>query len=203
MHTARISRPEHNCPSAAGKNPASHPAWMARQDKGQFQLGLSPDLQVIEVDSAEFLVGDLFRRRFETDSFPQEPRHFVALAKMDDGTFLPLGYVHYSYWNGCALCGGLVMDDRNYRRLSSAARKAIRAAGGIAELLLGRSFSMLPNDLLAIWGHVGNPQSEKVCLRVGFVRVNSPYLMAVWRDERLSEADRADLVRQAEMIGPF
>lgn len=158
---------------------------------------------VLEVDDAEPLVGDLFRRRFHTPYFPDEPRHFVALATLPDGSALSLGYVHYTMWQGCALCGGLVIDDRHYRRLPTALRRTLQAAGGVAELLLRRSFDRLPADTPAIWGHVGDRQSEKVCLRVGFERTDDQYLLAVWRDTSLDDTSKRAWVERVSAITPF
>jgi len=158
---------------------------------------------VAELHDAEFFAGDLFRRRFRTDSFPQTPRHFVAFAAQPDASLLTLGYVHYTMWEGCALCGGLVIDERRYRRLAPAAREAIRGAGGVAELLLRQSFARLPGDTIAIWGHVGDLQSRVVCARVGFRQTPSPYVMAVWRDAALSDAEKAAWVARVTALGPF
>lgn len=160
-------------------------------------------LTVAEVDDAEFFVGALFRRRFHTDSFPSEPRHFVAFTATPDGSLLSLGYVHYKMWEGCALCGGLVIDDRHFRKLPSTTRDAIHQAGGIAELLLRQSFSRLPESTLAIWGHVGNKQSEAVCLRVGFQRTASDYVMVVWRSSELSELQKRAWIDRVTALGPF
>ncbi|ADJ28516.1 hypothetical protein [Nitrosococcus watsonii] len=164
---------------------------------------VSDAIFVIEVDQAESLVGHLFRRRFNTPTFPREPRHFVAFSKLSDGSLLTLGYVHYTMWEGCALCGGLVIDDRHYRRIGEASRKAIRKAGGVAEILLRASFDLLPDDLTAIWGLVGDKQSAKVCLRVGFVRTESDFLMVVWRDARLTDGQKTEWIKRASQLDPF
>lgn len=189
--------------AASAESQPLHPAWQARENARPVDGKFKGCFEVVEVDSADLLVGDLFRRRFHTDSFPETPRHFVAIAKLGNGSFVSLGYVHYTYWNGCALCGGLVIDDYNYRLLPKDVRQSIREAGGVAEQLLRTSFAALPDDLTAIFGLVGNPQSEKVCLRVGFVRVDSPYLMAVWRDERLNADEMDVLIRKVESLGLF
>lgn len=160
-------------------------------------------LTVAEVDNAEFFAGELFRRRFHTDSFPSEPRHFVAFAAMPGGSLLSLGYVHYTMWEGCALCGGLVIDDRRFRKLPSTTRNTIHRAGGIAELLLRQSFSRLPESTIAIWGHVGNKQSEAVCLRVGFQPTLSEYIMVVWRGSELSDLEKQAWVDRVAALGPF
>lgn len=158
---------------------------------------------VVEVDNAEPIVGGLFRRRFNTDGFPKEPRHFVAFAIKEDGCLLPIGYVHYTMWDGCALCGGLVIDNRHYRRLSTSVRQAIHTAGGIAELLLRQTFARLPKDITAIWGNVGDKQSEKVCLRVGFEKTSRKHLLVVWRDSSLTNEDKACWIDRAYAMTPF
>lgn len=158
---------------------------------------------VREVEDAEPLVGALFRRRFHTDTFPAEPRHFVAFARQADGSELTLGYVHYAHWQGCELCGGLVVDERHYRRLPAAARATINAVGGIAEQLLRQSFAALPDTTKAIWGRIGDRQSELVCRRVGFVSTEAEYIFVVWRSAEFSGSDKQDLVDQVAAIGPF
>lgn len=160
-------------------------------------------IQVIEVNPAEFFVGNLFKRRFNTDTFPQEPFHFVAFSKLPNGSFLTLGYVHYYLLENSALCGGLVIDDRLYRQLPDSYRAEIKNNGGIAELLLRDSFAKLPNNLTAIWGYVGNPQSEKVCLRVGFERTFHKHILVVWKDAELAEIERNEQIQKIISIGPF
>lgn len=157
---------------------------------------------IAEVDEAEPLVGALFFRRFNTTRFPGVPRHFVAFATLPDGSLLTLGYVHYSRWEGCELCGGLVIDDRHYRRLPPPMREALKAAGGVAELLLSETFRRLPEETLVIWGYVGDLQSRKVCLRVGFERTEHKYLLAVWRRD-FSPDQKAAWLERAQAIGPF
>lgn len=179
----------------------TYPVESTYADKAEYVI--HQDFSVAEVDDAEFFVGDLFRRRFFTDSFPATPRHFVAFARSDNGQMIPLGYVHYTMWENCALCGGLVIDDRQYRRLTKSIRSAIREQGGIAELLLQASFKKLPNELTAIWGHVGNPQSEVVCKRAGFLRTTDPYVMVIWRDATLSEAEKTVWLNKVIEVGPF
>lgn len=166
-------------------------------------LHINDALKVIEVDDAEPLVGKLFRRRFNTPDFPKTPRHFVAMAQRPDGNTLPVGYVHYEMWETSALCGGLVIDERGYRTLPTAVRKAIRSSGGIAEMLMAESFEQLPPETMAIWGHVGSDMSEKVCLRVGFERTEDPYVMVAWRQSQLGNDTREAWLARVVALGPF
>jgi hypothetical protein len=163
---------------------------------------VSDVLCVTEIASAEFFVGDLFRRRFNTPSFPDMPRHFVAFYKIDEKTMMPVGYVHQTPWEHCYLCGGLVIDDRFYRRIPAAHRRLIREAGGIAEYLQRESFAAISKEALAIWGFVGDKLAEQVDLRVGFVHTGVPYLMAVWL-KPLSEEEKVVWIQKAAALGPF
>lgn len=158
--------------------------------------------RVVEVTEADFLVGALFRRRFATDSFPDSPKHFVAFYKGVDGTLLPLGYVHFEIWEGQAMGGGLVIDERLYRRMPPGDRDMIRANGGVAEALLRASIALLSDDLIGIWGYVGDKQAEKVDLRVGFRHTGRLHLMVIWRNEP-DEAGKAYWIERAAAYGPF
>lgn len=157
---------------------------------------------VSELSHPEAFVGDLFRRRFNTDSFPSVPRHFVAFAKRPDKTLLPIGYVHYTEWNDSALCGGLVIDNRLYRQLPLPMRNCLQEKGGIAHLLLEGSFAMLNENTVAIWGYVGDTQSEKVCLRVGFIKTDIKHLLVIWR-KQLTQNEQQELIQRVDKITPF
>lgn len=157
---------------------------------------------VCEVDQAEFFVGDLFRRRFNTSASPDYPRHFVAFYKPAPNTLIPVGYVHQSTWEGCHLCGGLVIDDRLYRRMAPSHRKAIRDGGGIAELLLRESFARVMPQSIAIWGYVGDKQAEQVDLRVGFIHTHHPHVMVIWNRD-LDEKQKTEWINRVVALGPF
>jgi len=160
-------------------------------------------LLVTEVSDAEPIVGDLFRRRFFTDSFPDTPCHYIAFIRYQDGTLRPVGYVHYTLKEQVALCGGLVIDNRQFRRLPRQFRLALHESGGIAEALLRESFWRLPENITTIWGHVGDLQSEKVCLRVGFERTREKYLLVVWRRDNLPDDERERLIDHVAAMTPF
>ncbi len=112
-----------------------------------------------------------------------------------------MGYIHYSPWENSYLCGGMVIDDRLYRRMPQAHRKLIKSCGGIAEIMLRDTFRRLA-DALAIFGHVGDKQAEKVNLRAGFVRTSDPHVMVVW-NRPLSDAEKARCLTRVIALGPF
>lgn len=158
--------------------------------------------RVAEVCEAEFFVGDLFRRRFATDSFPGSPKHFIAFYKNHDGSFLPLGYVHYEMWNQQAMAGGLVIDDRIWRLLPVFERGLIREQGGVAELLMTRSIAQLPSQTKAVWAYIGDKLSAKVNFRVGFRPTEEQYIWVIWQQD-LSQDEKQSWIEQIVEYGPF
>ncbi|HVF65696.1 MAG TPA: hypothetical protein VNE58_17050 [Casimicrobiaceae bacterium] len=157
-------------------------------------------MRVEEVTSAEFYAGDLFRRRFRTDP-PDFPRHYVAFYRDGRTRYVPVGYVHYSAFEDMFLCGGMVIDDRLYRRIVAPHRKLIKDAGGIAETMLRETFARL-SHAPAIWGYVGDKQARDVDLRAGFHPTHHQHVMVVWNRE-LSEADKAGRLARVIAVGPF
>jgi len=157
-------------------------------------------VRVEEVSDAEFYVGDLFRRRFRHDP-PPFPRHYVAFYRASRARYFPLGYIHYAAFEDTFLCGGMVIDDRAYRRIPAAHRAIIRSAGGIAELMLRETFARL-GSAPAIWGYVGDKQAEEVDVRAGFRHTHHPHVMVVWNRE-LPEAEKAARIERVIALGPF
>lgn len=163
---------------------------------------LAEFLRVIEVSDGEFFAGSLFRRRFNCESFPDTPKHFVALYQHSDGSLLTLGYVHFEMWGQHAMCGGLVINERAWRLLPNEERSLIREQGGVAEVMLRRAFKMLPSELVAIWGYVGDHLARKVDMRVGFLPTWHEHIMVIWRNE-LEEPEKAALIQKVIDYGPF
>ncbi|NLY16458.1 MAG: hypothetical protein GXZ05_08770 [Gammaproteobacteria bacterium] len=158
--------------------------------------------RVVELSEAEFFAGELFRRRFATNTFPCNPKHFVAFYKSRDGSCLPMGYVHYEMWNQQAMAGGLVIDERAWRLLPALERSLIREHGGVAELLMKQSITQLPAHTLAVWAYIGDQLSEKVNFRVGFRATGEQYIWALWKQE-LSLSEKDAWLKQVVEYGPF
>jgi hypothetical protein len=157
-------------------------------------------LCVQEVADAEFFAGELFRRKFHVQP-PDFPLHFVSFYRATPFDLRVIGYVHYSQFEDSYLCGGLVIDDRLYRRMPGAHREAIRSGGGIAEHLLKVTFARL-GHAAAIWGYVGDTRAERVDLRAGFRRTEHPYVMVCWMRD-LSETDKRARMARVVALGPF
>ncbi|MEO7742301.1 MAG: hypothetical protein ABIR98_05160 [Usitatibacter sp.] len=157
-------------------------------------------LRMVEVADAEPFAGELFRRVFHFPP-PDFPRHFVALYETDSGAALTLGYIHFTPHKTVYLCGGMAFDERLYRRLPVADRKALRALGGVAHLMHERTRSELA-DGEAIFGYVGDVKAERVDLRSGFVHTGHKHLIVTWLRAHAPE-HRAALVDEIRALGPF
>ncbi len=175
---------------------------MPKEKEEHSAMILGDVLLVVEVDCARPFVGKLFCRRLNTTVFPDIPRHFVAFYRAHAHSFIPVGYVHHTPWEGCMLCGGLVIDERRYRDIPAAHRKIIRNAGGIAEQLQRQSIDAVRAEAKVIWGHVGDALARQVDLRVGFEPTDDPYIMAVWL-QILPEEEKKTLFEKVKAIGSF
>lgn len=169
-------------------------------DQAITAASVSDIVHVDEVGDAEFYAGDLFRRRFG-HAPPAFPSHYVAFYRASRSSYWPAGYVHYAAFEDMYMCGGMVVDDRLYRRIPTEHRALIRNAGGIAEIMLRDTFARL-RHAPAIWGYVGDKQAEAVDLRAGFVHTHHPHVMVVW-NRALPEVEKAALIERVIALGPF
>lgn len=202
---ARLFRGPRADPSP--RPPATPPGGDAEPARdGTGANGLAPGLSahdilcVQEVANAAFFVGELFRRKFQAPP-PDFPIHFVSFYRATPSDIQVIGYVHYTEFEDSYLCGGLVIDDRLYRRMPGSHRAAIRRGGGIAEHLMSVTFARL-GHAAAIWGYVGDTRAERVDYRVGLRRTEHPYIMVCWMRD-LSEADKRARMARVVALGPF
>jgi len=157
-------------------------------------------VRIEEIADAEFFVGDLFRRRFGTDP-PDFPNHYVAFYRHGRTRYLPVGYVHFTPFEDMYLGGGMVIDERLYRRMPAAHRKLVKDAGGIAETMLRETLARL-SHAPAVWGYVGDKQAEEVDLRAGFRHTGHQYVVVVWNRE-LSVEEKAARLQRVIALGAF
>ena len=157
-------------------------------------------LRVIETVEAEQYIGELFRRKLGGDP-PDYPRHFVALYSSDSAAWQAVGYVNFWQRNSAFMGGGLVIEDRAYRTMPKSHRELIKAHGGIAQILLGGSLKMLPdNDV--VWGYVADTQAERVDIRVGFEHTHIEKIIAYWTKPHLAK-EKHRLTEEIATVGPF
>ncbi|HVE50310.1 MAG TPA: hypothetical protein VNG69_11915 [Casimicrobiaceae bacterium] len=188
-------------PAPAPASPAAPPRAPTTSDDPPIDAKHIDDIiRVEEVSDAEFYAGDLFRRRFRGNP-PDFPKHYVAFYRQGRTQYLPVGYIHYSAFEDTWLCGGMVIDDRLYRRIPDPHRKLIKDAGGIAEIMLRTTFARLA-DAPAIWGYVGDKQAEEVDVRAGFRHTHHEHVMVVWNRE-LPDDEKAARLARVIALGPF
>jgi hypothetical protein len=185
-------------PAAVAAPPESTPSSVASPARG---IAIQDLLCVEQVTDAEFFAGELFRRKFHAPP-PAFPKHFVSFYRAAPADVRVIGYVHFTEFEDSYLCGGLVIDDRLYRRLPAPHRAAIRSAGGIAEHLMTIAFARL-RHAAAIWGYVGDTRAERVDQRVGLRRTEHPYVMVCWLRTDLSEAEQRARMARVVALGPF
>lgn len=194
------NEPAVNVPVVPASHPAAEPVRVDQNELSVDAKSVSDIIRVEEIGDAEFYAGDLFRRRFRSDP-PDYPKHYVAFYRQGRTRYLPVGYIHYSQFEDSYLCGGMVIDDRLYRRIPAPHRKLIKGAGGIAEIMLRETFARL-SHAAAIWGYVGDKQAEEVDLRAGFRHTHHPYIMVVWNRD-LAEAEKAARLERVIALGHF
>lgn len=162
--------------------------------------GLLGWFRVVEIDDVEQHAGALFRRCFRSPP-PTTPRHFVAQADIGGEEDQTMGYIHYSRLEDFYLGGGMCIDERAVRRLSSDRRSQLKEAGGIAEQMLRFTTSKL-SDAKAIFGYVGDRRAERVDLRAGFQHTGVEHLIVFWV-RKLSVSERQSAIERVARVGPF
>jgi peptidoglycan/xylan/chitin deacetylase (PgdA/CDA1 family) len=161
-------------------------------------------LRTYEINDAGVVAGDLFRRCFGHDP-PDYPRHFVLVHSPEPGSGEApdvVAYVHQTRMDNYALCGGMCVDERAYRRFPPWLFKAVREQGGLATIVTRDSVEMLGEECVAVFGHVGEPRARAADLRTGFVDTDREHLMVIWRKD-LPEQEKGRLVDRVGGLGPF
>ena len=140
----------------------------------------------------------LFQRAFGSAP-PAVPRHFVAV--LDSSESLVAGYLHFTVFEpDVYLCGGLCVDARLYRRLSARQRSRVASEGSLARWLSREAIAALGRKK-AVFAYTGDDRSRRDALALGFVPIDSPFLLVQWHD--LPETSRAGLVKRVAAQGPF
>jgi len=139
----------------------------------------------------------LFRAKFGTDP-PDCPRHFVALST-DDGSVC--GYIHFrTFEPHVYLCGGLLVDQRVYRRLPANVRARVKGVGSLSRWLSDTAIGML-GPKRAVLAYTGNLSSRRDALALGFEETSYPFVLVQWHSEPPSE--RPALLARVAGNGPF
>ena len=158
-------------------------------------------LTITEVDSGDFLAGDLFRRKFG-DAPPDVPRHLVALYRDSSSAVHVAGYSHMRPFGDVYLSGGSCTSGDTLRLMTEDQRQALVAAGGVWYLILKYAFTNFADECDAFFGHCGDPRALVVAQEAGFVLLEHEHLIAHWH-KPLHPVIRRALIAKVHAVGPF
>lgn len=156
---------------------------------------------ITEVDSAQFLAGDLFRRKFGHPA-PDIPRHVVALYRDGAGALHVAGFSHMLPFGDVYLSGGSCTSGDTLRRMDASQLQTLQAAGGVWYLILKYAFAKFADDCDAFFGHCGDARALVVAQEAGFVKLEHEHLIAHWH-KPLHENVRRALIAKVHALGPF
>lgn len=156
---------------------------------------------ITEIDSADFLVAPLFRRKFAAPP-PDVGRHLVALYRDAQGASRLAGYSHMRRFGDVYLSGGSCSDGETIRTMTPAHRTAIQDAGGVWYLVLKYAFARYADCCDAFFGHCGDARALEVATAAGFVQAGPTHLIVNWH-KPLHENIRRALVAKVHALGPF
>ena len=163
---------------------------------GHADLG---NLSLIEVSDATALAGPMFSKAFKLN-IPRFPRHFVLLFH-GSGTPSVIGYVHHTKFADAYLAGGLVVRAMHFRKLDANTAALVRKEGGLAEWIMRTTCDWL-DGVDAAFAYMGDKQSIRINLRVGFVPTQYPHLHVLWKRQCNPQRKRA-LIEKVAARGPF
>ncbi len=156
---------------------------------------------ITEVDRGPAFAAAIFQRKYRA-RVPDFRHHYVAFWKRDDGSFMPVSYLHFTDCGDLLLIGGACTDGEKLHEMSDAQRQAIDAAGGINLAVTRYAIERHAADRDAIFGLCGDARSFSILAQCGFERVREPHLIARW-SRPLTDARRAELIAKVDSFGPF
>ncbi|HMM65651.1 MAG TPA: hypothetical protein PKC03_01810 [Dokdonella sp.] len=158
-------------------------------------------IMITEVDHANFLITDLFRRKFGHPP-PDMPRHLVGLYRAADGSLRLAGYSHMMPFGDVYLSGGSCTNGDTARLMSAAERDALKDAGGLWFYLLKYAFRKYADCCDAFFGHCGDPRALEVALAAGFERTEHQHVIVNWHKPLHPNIKRA-LLAKVHALGTF
>jgi hypothetical protein len=164
-------------------------------------MDIADFIHVTEVDQGPPFAEGLFQRNYRA-SAPDFPHHVVAFLRRDDGSFLPVSYVHFTDCSDIFLAGGAATDGDLLRGMSEAQRTALKDYGGLMLATLRYGFERWGPRCEAIFTCCGDARALATTPKLGFEETGVEYLLAAWMREP-SPRRRRELIAKARSFMPF
>jgi hypothetical protein len=158
-------------------------------------------ITITELDHANFLIRDLFKRKFG-DPAPDVPRHLIGLYRDPAGALHVAGYSHMMPFGDVYLSGGSCTNGETARLMAPAERDALRDAGGLWFYLLKYAFRKYADCCDAFFGHCGDRRALEVALQAGFEKTEHEHVIVNWHKPLQAKIKRA-LLAKVQALGPF
>jgi len=158
-------------------------------------------IHITEVDQGPPFAQELFRRNYKVAA-PEFPHHVVAFWQRDDGSFVPVSYVHFTDCGDIFLAGGAATDGDLLRTMSEAQRTALREYGGLMLATLRYGFERWGPRCEAIFTCCGDARALQTTPKLGFGETGIEYLLVHWTREPGARR-RRELTAKAKSFMPF
>jgi hypothetical protein len=163
-------------------------------------MDISEFIVVEEVDDPS-LADALFQRGYRKDA-PKFPHHIIAFYVRDDGSRVPVSYVHFTDCNDIWLAGGAATDGDVLRSMKHEQQKALRDFGGLMLATLRYGFEHYGPKCEAIFTCCGDARALATTPKLGFSETGVQYLLVNFLRDSTDRRKR-ELTAKAASFMPF
>ena len=146
-------------------------------------------------------IAPMFRRAWGAEP-PAFEFHAAALHRREDGSLLPLSYLHLWLREDTCLRGGACTDGAAIAALPAGQRDRLRAAGGAMLQVTRFAIARYGDRCEGFFGHCGDNRSWAVLARAGFEPTRHPHRIVHWH-RPLSGTRKQALVQRVLDFGIF
>jgi hypothetical protein len=163
-------------------------------------MQISDFIVVEEIDDPSLADG-LFLRGYRKDA-PKFPHHIIAWYVRDNGSRVPVSYVHFTDCNDIWLAGGAATDGDVLRSMKPEQQQALREYGGLMLATLRYGFEHYGPKCEAIFTCCGDARALETTPKLGFVETGVQYLLVNFRRDP-SDRRKGELTAKAASFMPF
>jgi len=163
-------------------------------------MDISDFIVVEEIDDPSLADG-LFQRGYHKET-PRFPHHVVAWYIRDDGSRVPVSYVHFTDCHDIWLAGGAATDGEVLRSMKPEHQQALRDYGGLMLATLRYGFEHYGPQCEAIFTCCGDARALATTPKLGFAETGIQYLLVNFL-RSLSDRRKSELTAKAASFMPF